>query len=80
MLKLSVVIPAHDEEGSIVQTITSLYEKIRSENIAHEIVVVNDNSKDATLTILSNYHYLSKLWNIIPTMGQMVLGLPLDMD
>ena len=53
MLKLSVVIPAHDEEGSIVQTITSLYEKLRSENIAHETVVVNDNSKDATLTILS---------------------------
>ena len=47
-MKLSVVIPAHNEEGSIVETITLLYEKLRRENLTHEILVVNDNSKDET--------------------------------
>lgn len=52
MLKLSVVIPAYNEEGSITQTLTTLYQKLCGEKIDHEIVVVNDNSKDSTLAIL----------------------------
>lgn len=52
MLKLSVVIPAYNEEGSITQTLTTLYQKLCGEKIDHEIVVVNDNSKDNTLAIL----------------------------
>lgn len=51
-MKLSVVIPAYNEEGSIAETITTLYDKLKSEGIDHEIVVVNDNSKDSTLSIL----------------------------
>jgi dolichol-phosphate mannosyltransferase len=51
-VKLSVVIPAHNEEGSIAATVTSLYEKLRDENLEHEILVVNDNSKDETENIL----------------------------
>lgn len=51
-MKLSIVIPAHDEEGSITETIFSLYEVVRRENINHEILVVNDNSKDNTERIL----------------------------
>jgi len=52
MLKLSIVIPAYNEEGSIAETVSTLYEKLRVENIEHEIVVVNDNSKDKTESIL----------------------------
>lgn len=52
MLKLSVVIPAYNEEGSITETVTSLYQKLVEENIDHEIVVINDNSKDSTEQIL----------------------------
>lgn len=51
-MKLSVVIPAHNEEGSIAETVTSLHEKLRAENLEHEILVVNDNSKDETENIL----------------------------
>lgn len=51
-MKLSVVIPAHNEEGSIVETITSLFEALREAGIEHEIVVVNDNSQDETENIL----------------------------
>lgn len=49
---LSVVIPAYNEEGSIEETLTTLYDKLVHENIPHEIVVTNDNSKDYTLKVL----------------------------
>lgn len=51
-MKLSIVIPAYNEEGSIRETVTSLYETLKSEGIHHEIVVTNDNSKDRTEAIL----------------------------
>jgi len=62
-MKLSVVIPAYNEEGSIVQTVTTLHQKLSEENIDHEIFVTNDNSKDNTLSILEE---LSKT---IPTLA-----------
>src|SRR4051812_41221962 len=52
-MKLSIVIPAHNEEGSIQNTVTALYEKLNEENIEHEILVVNDSSTDRTEEILS---------------------------
>lgn len=51
-MKLSIVIPAHNEEGSIVETLTTLHEVLEKEQIEHEIVVVNDNSSDRTEEIL----------------------------
>jgi dolichol-phosphate mannosyltransferase len=49
---LSIVIPAYNEEGSIAQTVQALYDALYARNIQHEIVVINDNSKDNTLEIL----------------------------
>jgi dolichol-phosphate mannosyltransferase len=49
---LSVVIPAHNEEGSIEPTVRALHEVLRRERIPHEIVVVNDHSRDGTGAIL----------------------------
>lgn len=49
---LSIVIPAYNEEGSIEETLITLYDKLVKENIPHEIVVTNDNSKDNTLKVL----------------------------
>ena len=51
-MKLSVVIPAYNEAPSIEETLTTLHQRLRGENITHEIVVVNDNSKDNTLEVL----------------------------
>ncbi|WP_375415939.1 glycosyltransferase family 2 protein [uncultured Hymenobacter sp.] len=51
-MKLSVVIPAYNEEGSIAETLRTLYAALRQEQIAHEIVVTNDNSRDQTLARL----------------------------
>ena len=52
-MKLSIVIPAYNEEGSIEETLRTLYAKLQEEQIDHEIVVVNDNSKDNTLGLLT---------------------------
>ena len=52
-MKLSVVLPAYNEEGSIEETLRTLYAKLKEESIDHEIVVVNDNSKDNTLGLLT---------------------------
>lgn len=51
-MKLSIVIPAHNEEGSIRETIFAFHEELILEKIDHEILVVNDNSKDSTEKIL----------------------------
>lgn len=52
-MKLSVVIPAYNEEESIAETLRTLHAKLVQENIDHEIVVTNDNSKDGTLARLT---------------------------
>ena len=61
-MKLSIVIPAYNEEGSITETIVTLYDKLVSENIPHEIFVTNDNSKDNTAGVLA------ELCTTIPTL------------
>ena len=62
-MKLSVVIPAYNEEGSIAETVNKIYNKLLQHNIAHEILVVNDNSKDNTENILT------ELKKTIPTLN-----------
>lgn len=47
-MKLSVVIPAHNEEKNIPETVESLHARLSEEGIEHEILVVNDHSTDAT--------------------------------
>lgn len=50
---LSVVIPAHNEEGSIKDTVESIAGALMREHIPFEIVVVNDHCTDATAEILA---------------------------
>jgi dolichol-phosphate mannosyltransferase len=51
-MKLSIVIPAYNEEQSLPITLRSLYATLKKYNIDHEIFVTNDNSKDNTLNML----------------------------
>jgi dolichol-phosphate mannosyltransferase len=62
-MKLSIVLPAYNEDGSIRETLNLLYHKLNSAEIDHEIVVINDNSKDNTL------HELENLSLNIPTLS-----------
>jgi dolichol-phosphate mannosyltransferase len=57
-VKLSVIIPAHNEEGSIAGTVESLIRELSSEDIEHEILVVNDGSTDRTEVVLEELQRL----------------------
>ncbi len=59
---LSVVIPAHNEEGCIASTVEHLHLELRLQNVPHEIVVVDDGSSDATWQkLLSLREHISTL-------------------
>ena len=51
-MKLSIVIPAHNEVEAIRPTVHNLHARLVSDNIDHEILVVNDHSTDGTETVL----------------------------
>lgn len=51
-MKLSIVIPAYNEEASIEKTVLAFHKELKKEKIPHEILVVSDNSKDNTEKIL----------------------------
>ena len=48
----SVIIPARDEEESLPSTIADIVAAFEAEHIPHEIVVVDDGSKDRTWAVL----------------------------
>ena len=51
-MKLSIVIPANNEEGCIAATVRDLFLRLSDEGIEHEIIVVDDGSTDSTELIL----------------------------
>ena len=50
---LSVIIPARDEEGCVASTIEHLHLELTLNAIPHEIVVVDDGSRDRTWALLT---------------------------
>jgi len=48
----SIVIPARDEEAALPSTLRELYAQLATENIPHEMVVVDDGSRDRTWQVL----------------------------
>lgn len=61
-MKLSIVIPAYNEEESIQDTIDTLEDALSNVKIDHEVLIVNDNSQDNTLEVLER---LSKKYKSI---------------
>lgn len=53
-MKLSIVIPVHNEENCIAQTISDVIKELEKEKIKYEIIAVNDNSSDSTREIIVN--------------------------
>jgi len=51
-MKLSVVMPAHNEEDCLDPTVRNIVRCLESEHIPYEILVVNDHSNDATGKVL----------------------------
>ena len=58
----SVVIPAHNEEESLPHTLAELHQTFVREGVPHEIVVVDDGSRDQTWSVLQ------QLRQTIPTL------------
>jgi dolichol-phosphate mannosyltransferase len=51
-MKLSVVMPAHNEEDSVGSTVIRTAETLEREEIDYEIVVVDDHSTDGTAAVV----------------------------
>ena len=48
----SIVVPAHNEEESLPHTVRAIYAAMVRAGVPHEIVVVDDGSRDRTWTVL----------------------------
>lgn len=53
-MKLSIVIPAYNEALNLPTTITEFYNSLIFNKIEHEILIVNDNSKDNTVEVVTD--------------------------
>jgi cellulose synthase/poly-beta-1,6-N-acetylglucosamine synthase-like glycosyltransferase len=54
-MKISILIPAYNEEETIGETIESCMRQDLPQDVELEIVVVNDGSKDRTVKVVSQY-------------------------
>ena len=50
-MKLSIIIPARNEEDCLEHTVLEVIKELEKEKIENEIVIVNDNSTDRTKEI-----------------------------
>ena len=52
-MKLSVVMPAQNEEGSVGRTVAGVVDVLEREGVDYEVVVVNDHSEDSTEAVVA---------------------------
>lgn len=71
-MKLSVVIPAFNEAANLPETLNTFYAILYSNNIQHELLVINDNSTDNTKDVLDD------LQQSIPTLRYIFNQPPLN--
>mgnify|MGYP001390065805 CR=1 FL=1 len=74
-MKLSVIIPAKNEEGNVEDTIKEINSILLKNNIQHEIIVINDNSTDSTIKILKFLKNNIQELRIIDNTGKPGYGL-----
>jgi dolichol-phosphate mannosyltransferase len=51
-MKLSVVIPAQNEEGSVGKTVEGVVAVLEGDQVEYEVLVIDDGSKDATAAVV----------------------------
>ncbi len=53
--RLSVVIPAYNEEKRIKTTLEAVFNYLSSQNYSWEVIIVSDGSRDKTVEVVSHY-------------------------
>lgn len=53
-MKISIIVPAYNEENRIAPTLQIINTFFASQNYSYEIIVVDDGSKDQTTTVVNN--------------------------
>jgi glycosyltransferase involved in cell wall biosynthesis len=67
---LSVIVPAYNEEKTIIQILEKLHET-KPENVSYQVIVINDYSNDNTKTLLeANDHLYEILINNSSNIGK----------
>jgi glycosyltransferase involved in cell wall biosynthesis len=64
-MKISIIVPAHNEEKVIGKTLSSLLKVLEKSKLDYEIIAVDDNSDDATLKIMKSFARRSKKIKVI---------------
>jgi dolichyl-phosphate beta-glucosyltransferase len=54
-MKLSIIIPAYNEEDRIVHTIHKTLDYLCAQNYSAEVLVISDGSKDSTCRVVENF-------------------------
>jgi dolichol-phosphate mannosyltransferase len=73
-MKLSILIPTHNEEGSIEDTVCAIECVLSRENINYEIIVINDHSNDKTEFILKDLEKSKKNFKYYNNTGKNGFG------
>jgi dolichol-phosphate mannosyltransferase len=72
-MKLSLIIPAYNEALNLPDAINAFHDELKNSKIEHEILVVNDNSKDNTIEVIAelqkNISELRTIFNEPPHNG-----------
>lgn len=54
-MKLSIIIPAYNEEDRIIQTLDETLAYLRTQGYSSEVLVISDGSKDGTCNVVQNF-------------------------
>ena len=74
-MKLSIVIPARNEEGSIAETLAGLVNTTDSASIAAEIIVVDDGSTDGTAQRVRGFSEQHPNVRLVENLGRNGFGM-----
>ena len=74
-MKLSVVIPARNEEGAVEETLSALLGTLRAEAIPFEIIVVDDGSTDKTASVVQALSARHPEIRLVQNTGQHGFGM-----
>ena len=66
-MKLSVIVPAHNEEGSVAATVHGIVAALEDARIEHEVIVIDDGSSDGTAAAVRAIEVLNPNVHCLPS-------------